>query len=165
MNAAPGAAAGAGLANVVSDGVETTPVIGMALPAFTAVADRRRLRLFADVVGETDPVYTDLAAARAAGHPDLPIPPTFLFSLEYERPDPHGVLLALGVDLRKILHAEQDFTYHSMTFAGEELEFRPVLADIYTKKDGALRFVVRETPVRRGDEVVAMLRNTVVELT
>lgn len=137
--------------------------VGSELPAFTATADRRRLRLFADVVGETDPVYVDVAAAHAAGYPDLPVPPTFLFSLEYERPDPHGHLIRLGIDLRRVLHAEQRFEYHSMAFAGQELEFRPVLADLYTKKEGRLLFVVRETTVRRDGELVATLRNTVVE--
>lgn len=138
-------------------------VIGTALPVFTASADRRRLRLFADVMGETDPVYTDVAAARAAGYPDLLVPPTFLFSLEYERPDPHGPLLRLGIDLRNVLHAEQRFDYHTMTFAGQALEFRPVLADLYTKKEGRLFFVVRETAVLRHGELIATLRNTVVE--
>jgi hypothetical protein len=42
-------------------------VIGLPLPVFQVVADHRRLRLFASVVGETDPVYTDVAAAHAAG--------------------------------------------------------------------------------------------------
>lgn len=50
--------------------------------------ERGRLALFARVTGQTDPVYTDVAAARAAGHPDLPVPPTFIFGLELEAPDP-----------------------------------------------------------------------------
>ncbi len=39
--------------------------------------ERGRLRMFAAAIGETDPIYTDVEAARAAGHPDLPVPPTF----------------------------------------------------------------------------------------
>lgn len=138
-------------------------VVGLEMPVFTAVAARRRLQLFADVIGETDPTYVDVDAARAAGYPDLPIPPTFLFSLEYERPDPHGVLVRLGVDLRAILHAEQSFTYHAMTFADEELEFRPKIVETYEKKGGSLLFIVRETAVLRNGNLVAELRNTVVE--
>jgi MaoC dehydratase-like protein len=30
--------------------------------------------IFARTIGQADPVYTDLAAARAAGHRDLPVP-------------------------------------------------------------------------------------------
>ena len=45
---------------------------------------RGRLRFFAKAIGETDPVYTDDAAARDAGYPDLPAPPTFLFAAELD---------------------------------------------------------------------------------
>jgi hypothetical protein len=138
-------------------------VIGLPLPVFQVVADHRRLRLFASVVGETDPVYTDVAAAHAAGYPDLPIPPTFLFSLELERPDPYAALEMLGADLTRILHAEQSFRYLMMAHANERLEFSPSISDYYEKKDGALRFVVRATNVRRNGELIAQLRNTVVE--
>ncbi|HEY9265413.1 MAG TPA: MaoC family dehydratase N-terminal domain-containing protein, partial [Mycobacterium sp.] len=62
--------------------------IGTQLPAATMTVDRARLRFFAKAIGETDPVYTDVDAARAAGHPDLPVPPTFLFSIELEASDP-----------------------------------------------------------------------------
>ena len=41
---------------------------------------------FAAAIGETDPVYTDLDAARAAGHRDLPVPPTFLFASSWSGP-------------------------------------------------------------------------------
>ena len=56
--------------------------IGKVIPAFRTVAEAGRLRFFAKATGETNPVYFDESAARDAGHPDLPLPPTFLFSLE-----------------------------------------------------------------------------------
>ncbi|MDO8773368.1 MAG: MaoC family dehydratase N-terminal domain-containing protein [Burkholderiaceae bacterium] len=46
--------------------------------------ERQRLRFFARAIGETDPVYTDVEAARAAGYADLPAPPTFLFSADLD---------------------------------------------------------------------------------
>src|SRR3546814_18144314 len=39
------------------------------------------LKFFAKAAGETDPVYFADAAARAAGHPSIPVPPTYFFSL------------------------------------------------------------------------------------
>lgn len=137
-------------------------LIGRTLPEFTATAERGRLRFFAGVIGEDDPVYSDLDAARAAGHADLPVPPTFLFSLELARPDAHGALRELGADLRQVLHGEQGFTYHRTAVAGEELRFAGRFTDYYEKKGGALRFLVRETRVTSGDELVAELRNVLV---
>ena len=52
--------------------------IGHELPDSVMTIERSRLQFFAKAIGETDPVYTDVAAARAAGYADLPAPPTFL---------------------------------------------------------------------------------------
>lgn len=47
-------------------------VIGSRTPVFSTEAERGRLRFFAQACGQTDPVYSDLRAAEAAGHRDLP---------------------------------------------------------------------------------------------
>ena len=60
--------------------------------------------LGAAATGQTDPVYTDLDAAKRAGHRDLPVPPTFLFGVDLEGPEPLTFLADLGVDLRTVLH-------------------------------------------------------------
>lgn len=137
--------------------------IGKTLPAFRAVAEASRLRFFAKAIGETNPVYFDEAAARDAGHPGLPLPPTFLFSLEFEQPDTSW-RDEIGIELPRILHGEQTFTYHRLAYAGEALLFESRIADIYDKKAGALEFVVRETRVTnpRG-EPVADLRSVIVQ--
>ena len=49
--------------------------IGHAMPGFDVLVEKGRLRFFAKATGQTDPVYSDEAAARAAGHPGLPVPP------------------------------------------------------------------------------------------
>ena len=57
--------------------------IGHELPASVLPIERSRLQFFAKAIGETNPVYTDVAAARDAGYPDLPAPPTFLFAAAF----------------------------------------------------------------------------------
>lgn len=125
--------------------------------------ERGRLRFFAETTGLTDPVYLDVEAARRGGHPDLPVPPTFLSNaLELEVPDPLGWLAELGADLSTTTHAEQGFTYHATAHAGDVLLLRRRIVDVYTKKDGALEFVVKQTSVERGDEVIADVRFVIV---
>jgi len=125
--------------------------------------ERGRLRMFARVIGLTDPVYTDLEAARAAGHPDLPVPPTFLSnSLELELPNPLGWLAELGGDLTKTTHGAQGFRYHKMAYARDELLLKRRVVDVYTKKGGALEFVVKQTDVMRGDDLLAEVLFTIV---
>lgn len=121
--------------------------IGATFEPFAVDVERSRLRFFAKATGQTDPVYTDLEAARAAGHPDLPVPPTFLFCLEMESPNPAAIRERLGLDIGRILHGEQGFRFHRMVHAGERLNFRQRIDDIYEKKGGALEFIVRMTEV------------------
>jgi hypothetical protein len=136
--------------------------VGMALPPMRAVVERGRLRFFAEAIGETDPIYTDVDAARAAGHPDLPVPPTFLFGLELDLPEPFAWLAELGVDLRRMLHGSQRFDHRRAAHAGDELLLEPVVVDVFSKRGGALEFVVVATEVTRDGEPIATLTKTVV---
>ena len=141
-------------------------VIGQESPAQTLLVTRSRLRAFARATGQTDPRYTDVGAARQAGHRDLPVPPTFLFSIELEAPDPFQSLTSLGVDLRTVLHGEQEFRYHRMAHAGDELTARARFTDVYAKKGGALQFLVKETTVTdQHGALVATLGSTTVVRT
>ena len=125
--------------------------------------ERGRLRFFARTIGLTDPIYLDVEAARRAGHRDVPVPPTFLGnSLELELPNPLGWLAELGGDLTKTTHAEQGFTYHAMAYANDQLVLRRRIVDVYTKKGGALEFVVKQTDVMRGDETLIEVRFVIV---
>jgi acyl dehydratase len=138
-------------------------VIGRESPAQTLLVTRSRLRAFARATGQADPRYTDVDAARQAGHRDLPVPPTFFFSIELEAPDPFRSLTNLGVDLRTVLHGEQEFRYHRMAYAGDELTARARFTDVYSRKGGALQFLVTETTVTGQDGApVATLRSTTV---
>ena len=136
--------------------------IGMKLPVYKATAEAGQLRFFAKSTGETNPIYVDESAARDAGHPGLPLPPTFLFSLEFQIPS-NAWRDELGIVTSRILHGEESFKYHRMAYAGDTLQFETRIADIYDKKGGALSFVVRESRVtnQRGEHV-ADLRSVLV---
>jgi acyl dehydratase len=136
--------------------------IGRVFAPSQAEVEKGRLRFYAKAIGETDPVYTDEAAARAAGYASLPVPPTFLFSLEMEKPEPFAWLGEVGMDLARILHGEQSFTYHQPACAGDTLSFEARVEDIYDKKNGALSFVVKAVRVTNQHGAhVADLRSSI----
>ncbi|MBZ2187542.1 MaoC family dehydratase N-terminal domain-containing protein [Alcanivorax sp. JB21] len=141
-----------------------TTFIGAALPVFSADVDAGRLRFFAKAIGQQDPIYRDEAAAQAAGFAGIPVPPTFLFCLEMESPNPAALREMLNIDIGRVLHGEQQFVYHAQAYVGDRLTFTPHIADIYAKKGGALEFVVRETQVtnQHGVRVAALRCVTVV---
>jgi len=137
-------------------------IIGMVFPAHSAVVEAGQLRFFAKAIGETDPIYFDESAARDAGHPTLPMPPTFFFSLELTRKETNWREQA-GIQLPRVLHGEQQFTYHRMAYAGDTLHFDSRVTDVYDKKNGALSFVVMETKItnQRGEHVADVRKSLV----
>jgi acyl dehydratase len=139
--------------------------IGRELPGRSLLVTRSRLRNFAKATGQQDPIYTNVEAAKQSGHRDLPVPPTFFFGIELESPDPFGFLDDLGIDLRTVLHGEQQFDYRQMAYAGDELIATSRIADIYAKKGGLLEFIVRESTVTNQDgaEVVLLRSSTIVQ--
>ncbi|MFE1909205.1 MaoC family dehydratase N-terminal domain-containing protein [Streptomyces gardneri] len=137
-------------------------VIGTRTDAFQVQAERGRLRSFAQATGQHDPVYNDVEAAKAAGHRDLPIPPTFLFCLEMDNPARGRFLSDLGIDIRTILHGGQQFDYHAQAYAGDTLTFWTEVRDVYAKKGGALEFIVRATHVSCDGRPIATLTSTTV---
>jgi acyl dehydratase len=125
--------------------------------------ERTRLRFFAKAIGETDPIYTDEAAARAAGYPDLPAPPTFLFAAELDSGAVDRLLEDLRIPLSKLLHGEQSFTYHRAACVGDTVTVRSRIEDIYEKKNGALEFVVKTSrATNQHGELVAEMRSVLV---
>ncbi len=138
--------------------------IGHRLPAYAVDVEKGRLKFFAKAIGQTDPVYSDEVAAKAAGHPALPVPPTFLFCLEMDSPNPAALRDLLDLPVPKVLHGEQRFSHHAMAYAGDTLTFEQRIADIYDKKGGLLEFVVRETRVtnQHGQHIADLHGITVV---
>ncbi|SEL79426.1 MaoC family dehydratase N-terminal domain-containing protein [Streptacidiphilus jiangxiensis] len=137
-------------------------VIGSRSPQHSQEVERGRLRFFAHATGQADPVHTDLEAAKAAGHRDLPVPPTFLFCLDMDNPRRGDFLAGLGVDVRTVLHGGQKFEYHAQAYAGDTLTFATEVVDVYAKRGGALEFIVRATEVTRDGELIATLTGTIV---
>ena len=132
--------------------------IGYQLPPSVLMVDRTRLQFFAKAIGEKNPIYSDVAAAKAAGYPDLPAPPTFLFAAELDSGTNMELLNDLGIPLTKLLHGEQSFCYHRPVCAGDTVTVLSTVEDIYDKKDGKLEFVVKKSQVtnQKGEKVAEL---------
>ena len=137
-------------------------LIGRIVSRHQAEVERGRLRLFAKAIGETGDWWTEGERLQA--------PPTFLFCLDMERPDPYDWYASAGLELPKILHGEQSFTYISPCYCGDVLNFESRIEDIYERKNGSLEFLVRATRVTRVKEMsgvqgehVADLRTVIVQ--
>lgn len=96
--------------------------VGTVFPAFSYEVERSKIRELAAALGDANPLYHDVEAARAAGFPDLPAPPTMptLFSF-WSEPPMLARLAELGVELARVLHAEEEYEYHAAVYAGDTI--------------------------------------------
>lgn len=135
--------------------IDREQALALELDPISVDVERGRLKLFAKAIGETNPVYYDVQAAKDAGYPDLPAPPSFLGNaIELDIPEPLYWMSAVGVDITSTLHGEQSMVYHKMVFAGDHLVLKRKIVDVYTKKGGALEFIVKKTEIMREGELV-----------
>lgn len=118
--------------------------IGFALAPFSVAVDAERLRSFAEAIGESEP--------RRAGQA---VPLTFLKALEGENNSSRLILEALQVDLKSVLHAEQQFDYLEPVHAGETITVQRKVIDIYDKRDGAIQFIVIESLLNKAGGALA----------
>src|ERR1700742_1206366 len=120
----------------VEDG-DFSEYIGMTTGQGTLVVERAPVTAFARAVQDHSPTYRNADVARAEGFDNIPVPPSFGFSLqnwgkweELQPPaDPDhrdamaevmGGLLAKG---GMILHGEQSFDYHRPMVVGDVVDF------------------------------------------
>jgi uncharacterized OB-fold protein/acyl dehydratase len=120
-----------------------------------------------EALGDRNPIYTDEAAAREAGHPGIVAPPAMIqvwtmFGLSGDRPtdDPMGPLMKLFDDAGYVgvvaTNCEQ--TYHRYLRPGEEVSISSEMRDVVGPKRTALGegwFINQHITWRVGDEDVA----------
>ena len=120
---------------------------GRGLGTMTFPVDRSKVREFARSLGDPDPVYTDVEAARAAGFTDIPVPPTFVVSSAHWR-DEDNMVATLGLDLRRVLHGECGWEYLGPVVVGDELTASRRVSHVGTRegrRGGTMTMVSIET--------------------
>jgi len=148
-------------------------VVGRPTGAATIHIERGPVTGFAAAVTDTNPIYRDVEAARAAGFDTIPAPPTFTFAAanwgtfpEDQPPDPtegrgnpmRELMSALMAEGGLVLHGEQEFIYHKPVQVGDTLHQEGKIVDLYAKKakGKTMTFLVMETVFKddSGDPVL-----------
>lgn len=114
-------------------------LVGRAFPPTPPyLVGREKVREFARAVFSDDPQHLDPEAARALGYGDVVAPPTFPIVLQdvtlqqlLAEPDS-------GIELSRVLHAEQRFRYSRPIVAGDELTAQLTVTGIRTLGDNAM---------------------------
>ena len=117
--------------------------VGKTFAPVTYAVGREKIREYARAVGETDPVYLDVDAARAAGYADVVAPP--MFTVVYSGPSIWPAIMdpEVGIDFARMVHGAQEFTWHEPVVAGDEITTEAELEE--TSERGGLKFYVFKT--------------------
>jgi acyl dehydratase len=115
---------------------------------------REKIREYAQVVGETDPIYYDRAAARKAGFRDVVAPP--MFCVAYCTVPMTQLLFdpELGIDMWRLIHGAQRYRWGEPVCSGDAITTECALGDVY-EKAGKTFYVFESTSVNQeGDETL-----------
>lgn len=127
---------------------------------FELPVERGKVREFALAVGEDNPIFFDVDAARAHGLPDIVAPPTFTVTQIWQvSREQREEQLGADLDYERVLHGEQEFEYQRLPFAGEILRGTMRISKDFTKqgkRGGEMRFVTYESRFVdvQGEEVL-----------
>jgi acyl dehydratase len=130
-----------------------TAAIGKKYPETTYAVGREKVREYAHAVGETNPLYLDVDAARAAGYPDVVAPPMFAVVYAGRSITPALFDPEVGIDFARMLHGGQEFRWGPLVVAGDEIATTTSVKDINVR--GGMIFYLFETDSRnqRGETV------------
>ena len=117
--------------------------VGKSFPPTTYAVGREKIREYERATGETEPLYLDVDAARAAGFADLVAPP--MFCVVYAAPAiwPAVVDPEVGIDFARMVHGGQEFRWGPLVVAGDEIRTAVSVKDVSTR--AGLGFYVFES--------------------
>lgn len=97
-------------------------LVGRAFPPTAPyLVGREKVREFARAVFADDPQHLDPQAAQALGYADVVAPPTFAMVVQDQTLQQLLAEPDSGIELSRVLHAEQRFRYTRPIVAGDEL--------------------------------------------
>jgi acyl dehydratase len=122
---------------------------GKAYPPFEYEVGREKIREYASAVGESNPVYLEREAARAAGFRDAVAPPMFAVVYSAGSVTPGVLDPEIGINFARMLHGSQEFVWGEPVCAGDTITTTTTLKDLY--ESGGMEFYVFESVSQNQD--------------
>jgi acyl dehydratase len=121
-------------------------------PAVYAVG-REKIKEYALAVGESNPLYLDPEAARAAGHADVVAPP--MFAVVYSAPAMGPVIFDpdVAMNFAMMVHGGQEFVWGPLVVAGDEIATNVECKSIEAR-DGRGYYVFESVSTNQDGETV-----------
>ena len=154
--------------SIITD--EMRAAIGIEGEPYTLEVDKLQVRMFARSVGYTDPIFYDEAFAKSKGYRSLPAPPHYLGTPVFNPAasdatfgGPRGRQQFTSPFTRR-LNGGTEIEYRDTICAGDVLTAASKVAELQERQGslGAMLITITETTYRRGGDVVAISRGTII---
>jgi acyl dehydratase len=132
-----------------------TSAVGKTYPAAVYSVGREKIKEYALAVGETNPLYLDPEAARAAGHADVVAPP--MFAVVYGLPAIAPAIFdpEVGIDFARMVHGGQEFSWGPLVVAGDEITTEVSVKDV-SERAGNGFYVFESVSKNQAGETVCV---------
>jgi acyl dehydratase len=127
-----------------------TQAIGKVFAPVDYAVGREKIREFASAVGETNPLYFEPEAARAAGYADVVAPPMFAVVYASRSVAPALFDPEVGLNFAMMVHGAQEFAWGPLVVAGDDITTTTTVKDISDR--GEMTFYVFESVSRNQRE-------------
>lgn len=131
-------------------------------PDTTYEVGRAKIAEFARSIGDDNPLYRDVEAAKAAGYADVIAPPTFLTVINIGAINAVAEDPELGLDYDRMVHGDQRFVHQRPVRSGDRLQITTHIDDIFARAGNDFLSVRAEITTEEGELVCTTYAQLVV---
>lgn len=141
-------------------------LVGLKYDPYNFEIEKGKIKEFAQAIGDDNPIYSDVEAAKKEGFTGIPIPVTFLQAVDlWGGYTFQEKMEKLKLNPVKILHGEQEFELLEDIYAGDVLTVKSEIINVDTKKgsSGGMDLITTENRYENQRGIlVAISRNVTV---
>jgi hypothetical protein len=117
-------------------------IVGRKMEPFTFTVERGKVKEFLQAIGETNAIYHDVNAAKAAGYTDTPVPLTFQTAFTFWGYGDKfwSDLDSFGIDTKRLLHMKEEYTYFEPIYPGVTVSCQVEVIDVKVGKMNMVTF-------------------------
>ena len=143
-------------------------LIGNVIDEVSFPVERGKVREFSVAAHDSNPIYFDPVAARAAGYADIPAPLTYaVVAMHWRERGVEALPAALGLDVGRVVHGEASWEYFGPVCVGDELHGVRRVVDVAVRegrRGGRMTIVELETDFNnQKGELVIRQRDRIIE--
>src|SRR5699024_10630940 len=135
-------------------------VIGLTSEKYVVEVEKGHIKRFAEAIGDFNPLYHDEGFANDSIYGGIIATPTFPVALTSE-----GGELPLDLDMKRMLHVEQEFIYERVIHACNKSHCQMTVIDLYEKecKSGTKQFLVLDKEMKdKNNKLVVTSRMNII---